>query len=135
MMAFGKPVSSGLASQIMNSSSLNQAPSPAQPQTVPSNDVAMKYAQLLAIATDLQAIETDGARKMSLAENIEFYDRAVRASLVSNASGGAPAQMPQPTPAAAPPQAATGGPPGMPPPSPLSPGAGGIAPQGVPPNA
>lgn len=126
---------SGLASQIMNSSSLNQAPSPAQPQTVPSNDIANRYAQLLAIATDLMQIETDGIRKMSLAENIEFYDRAVRASIVSSSSGGAPAQMPQPVPAAAPPQAATGGPPGMPPPSPMPPGAGGLAPQGVPTNA
>jgi len=136
LTAFGKPVQSGLASAIMDSPSLTASPSPANPETVPSNDVAMKYAQLLAIATDLMAIETDGIRKMTLADHISFYDRAVRETLRSAKSGGAPAQMTPPMPQAAPagpPQpAAMAGPPGMPPPSPPSPGAGMPGMQGVP---
>lgn len=96
----------------------------------------MKYAQLLAIATDLMGIESDGIRKMTLAEHISFYDRAVRESIRSAHSGGAPAQMIPPTPPAAPagppPPAAMAGPPGQPPPSPQSPGAGMLGMQGVP---
>ena len=136
MTAFGKPVKSGLASAIMDSPSLTASPSPEHPETVPANDLALKYAQLLAIATDLMAIETDGIRKMTLADNISFYDRAVRESIRSAKSGGAPAQMtpaPPPQAPAGPPQpAAMAGPPGMPPPSPPSPGAGINPMQGVP---
>lgn len=134
--AFGKPLQSGLVGAIMNAPSLNQAPSVANPETVPANDVAMKYAQLLAIATDLMQIETDGIRKMTLAENVAFFERAVRESLQAARSGGAPAPitppMPQAAPAGPPQPAAMGAPPGMAPPSPQPPGAGGIAPQGVP---
>src|SRR5258708_821713 len=131
MTAFGKPVASGLASQIMDSPSLTQSPSPASPEMVPGNEIAMKYATLLAISTDLMQIETDQIRRLTLAENVQFYDRAVRAAITASGSGGAqaPVTLP-PLPAAAgppggtPPPAAMGAPPGMTPPSPPPPGVG-----------
>lgn len=140
MTAFGKPVSSGLVGQIMDSPSLNQAPSPAIPETVPSNEIALKYAQLLAIATDLMGIDSDTIRKMTLAENVQFYDRAIKEAIKTARSGGAPAPVtlpmggPPKAPGAMPgaPPAAAGAPPGMMPPSPPPPGAGGVMPQGVP---
>lgn len=125
-----------MASAILGSPSLNQAPSPTTPESVPSNEVAMKYAQLLAIATDLLQIETDLVRKTTLVENVAFYDRAVRDAINSTSSGGAPApNIPSPPPQGpmmGSPPAAMGAPAPGAPPSPPSPGAGMPGMQGVP---
>lgn len=99
-LAWGKPVSSSIQSDILNAPSLNQTASPSQPVHVPSSELAKLYAQLLYIAQ--QALQKDQTldRREQLLEHVAFYDRAVNQEIdVASAAGAPVPNLPGPPPA------------------------------------
>jgi hypothetical protein len=72
---FGKPGSAMTAQRILSSPVLNANPSPANPQTVPTNEVSKHYARLLYAAYEIRKVEKDPLRLGELHKVIEFADR------------------------------------------------------------
>lgn len=128
---FGRPASSSIASAVLGSPSLNQSPSPSQPEHAPADGQTKRYAQLYAIASAALNEENDPQNRIELQRIVEWADRAISSGVQATGSGGAPVpniQLPPP-----PPQAAA---PGMPPAAPAgqTPGApAGPPPPGAPP--
>lgn len=131
--AFGKRVTPGIASQVLQSTSLNQAPSPAQPEHAPSSKLANLYAQLYAIAEMATREEQDVGKRLELERIVMFADSALGEAASKMGSDGAPVPtLPVPQPSAPAPMGAM---PGMPPaaPPPQLPGAAAAPPPpGVP---
>jgi hypothetical protein len=71
---FGKSGPASVADSIMNSDVLNAAPSPASPQTAPSDDLAKSYYRLLYSIYAIQKIEVDPEKLTQLKTMETFID-------------------------------------------------------------